>query len=733
MTNINLPRNTGPNHDSAMQTLERLAASAGVTFDRFLAARALSEAENSIPGRDWVSWSRRLVEVGESLQLRIRSIEASLDEIAVYLQPGAPVATSVTNANGELVWLIFDKSKGGHLRKISTHDGEASQWMSPRKLRRLLNLQSKKETCRWVIGQAAFSPGGQADFSEAERGKQLAPLRRLFKFIRPEKKDLWVVVVFSLVVGVLTLATPIAVEALVNTVAFGQFLQPVVILALMLFVFLGFAAAMRALITFVVEILQRRLFIRVVEDLAFRFPRVQSSSMNHHTGPELANRFFDVVTIQKTTSALLLDGMTIVLQTIIGMAVLAFYHPFLLGFDIVLLASIGFVTFVLGRGAVGSAISESKAKYAIAAWLEELPRHPTAFKFHGGHRMAAEKADQLAVDWLDYRRKHFRILMRQILFALGLQAVAATVLLGLGGWLVLIGELTLGQLVAAELIVTVIVGSFAKLGKHLESFYDLLASVDKLGVLFDLPVEPYDRLLHGNFDRPASLTARQINYASPRGGLGQTVNLEIESGEKVAVLGPTGSGKSLLIQLITGLKNPTGGQVLLDDIDLRELRPDSLREHLSLAGEVEIFRGTLDENVHLGRSHISARDVRDSLKTVGLLDDVLALPDGLNTTLQTGGFPLSESQATLLMLARAVVGRPRLLLIDGTLDRLDDDTRTRLLQQFTDPRAPWTLVLSTRQAKIAEHCDRVIRLSRAAPLVLPAASNSLGATSVTNR
>jgi putative ABC transport system ATP-binding protein len=731
MTDVILSQHATRNHDWALQTLERFAAAAGITFDRFLAARALSEAGEAIPGHDWISWSRRLVEVGESLQLRIRSFEASLAEVAVYLQQSGPIATCVPSVDGALTWIVFDKAKGRRLRQVSTTEGEFQQWLSPREIRHLLNLQEKTGTCRWVIGQAAYSAGGPSRTLSNSQGNAHPPLHRLLRFIRPEKKDLWVVVVFSLVVGVLTLATPIAVEALVNTVAFGQFLQPVVILALMLFVFLGFAAAMRALITFVVEIIQRRLFIRVVEDLAFRFPRVQSSALENQSGPELANRFFDVVTVQKTTSALLLDGITIILQTVIGMAVLAFYHPFLLGFDIVLLASIGFTTLVLGRGAVASAISESKAKYAIAAWLEELPRHPTAFKFHGGQRLAAERADQLAVDWLDYRRKHFRILMRQILFALGLQAIAATVLLGLGGWLVIIGELTLGQLVAAELIVTVIVGSFAKLGKHLESFYDLLASVDKLGVLFDLPVEPHDRLLHGHSDQPAMLSAREVRYNADDGGLTGPVNLEIHRGEKVALLGPTGTGKTLLMQLITGLKNPTGGQILLDEIDLRELRPDSLREHLSLAGEVEVFRGTLDENIHLGRSHISARDVRDALKTVGLLDDVLSLPEGLKTELQTGGFPLSESQAALLMLARAVVGRPRLLLIDGTLDRLDDATQNQLVEHFTDSKAPWTLVLTTRQAKIAERCDRVIHLSRDFPLPLSPTTGYLDSSPAT--
>ena len=390
-------------------------------------------------------------------------------------------------------------------------------WYNIRRLRKTLGLHAATDHRRWVIGQAAFgcAPASQSaadqgagdqdarDHGAVDHGaddhgarEHVSPLARLLGIIRPEKHDIWVILVFSLVVGVLALASPIAVEALVNTVAFGQYLQPVIVLAIILFTFLAFAAAIRGLIVYVVEIIQRRLFVRVVEDLAYRLPRVQQQAFDREYGPELVNRFFDVVTVQKVVATLLLDGIAIVLQTAIGMAVLAFYHPFLLGFNLVLLFSIGFVVFGLGQGAVTTAVKESVSKYAVGAWLQELTRSPTAFKLHGGSQFALDRADQLAIDWLIARRDHFRILMRQILFALGLQAVAATALLGLGGWLVIQGELTLGQLVAAELIVMVIVGSFAKIGKHLESFYDLLASVNKLGHLFDLPTEPHDKLFH---------------------------------------------------------------------------------------------------------------------------------------------------------------------------------------------------------------------------------------------
>ncbi len=695
----------------ALRVLESFASTAQIAFDRILASRALGEAERAIPGDDWPAWSRRLVEVGESLNLRIRSIEAPTSEVLTFVRQGIPMATCVASDTGELQWVLLAGMRGRRVNVLTTSGPRQDNWMSPRRVRRLLGLTAPDATCRWVIGQAALSCQRESHGSDDQHAHDhLPPLWRLTGLLRPEKKDLWIILVFSGLVGLLALASPVAVEALVNTVAFGRYLQPVVVLAILLFTFLAFAAAMRALLTFIVEVFQRRLFIRVVEDLAYRLPRVQQSSFDRQHGPELTNRFFDVVTVQKSISTLLLDGISVLLQTVIGMLVLAFYHPFLIGFDIVLLLLIAFAIFGLGRGAVTTAIQESRNKYAVAAWLQELARHPTAFKLHAGTQFALDRADQLAVNWLDARRAHFRVLMRQILFALGLQAIAATTLLGLGGWLVIMGELTLGQLVAAELIVMIIVGSFAKLGKYVESFYDLLASVDKLGHLFDLPVESPNRLFHLREGDPAAVSVRKVNCSFGSSTALRDVNLDLIPGESVAVVGAPGSGKSTLVDLLCGIRQPSSGHVELDGIDLRELRPDSLREHLAAARSIEVFQGSIEENVHLNRPHLRALDVRQALAAVGLLDELLKLPEGLNTQLLTHGLPLTFTQAARLMIARAIVGRPRLLLIDGTLDVLPDEMTSSVLANITRENAPWTLLVTTGRRTVQEQCDRVFEL-----------------------
>lgn len=698
---------------AAVRTLRQFAEAARVSFDRNLADRVIGESERSIPGSDWNTWAYRLVEAGEAMHLRIRSLETNIDDALVFVQEGVPVVVSVGRADESSNWTLITEASGSQVKVLEGADGNTERWESVQNIRERIRETHPDGVCTWVIGQAAMScqpieesPTGR----RADHEPPISPLGRLIGLLRPEAGDLGIIGLFSFVVGILALAAPITVEALVNTVAFGRYLQPVLILALLLFVFLAFAGAMRALIAYVVEVLQRRLFVRVVEDLAYRLPRVRTEEFTSAHGPELVNRFFDVVTVQKTLSALLIDGVYIILQTVIGMAVLAVYHPFLLGFDIVLMVLIAVTVFGLGWGSIPSAIAESKKKYAIANWLQELARHATAFKLNSGSQFALDRADQLAIDWLDARRDHFYVVMRQYIFALGLQAVAATALMGIGGWLVIAGQITLGQLVASELIVMIIVGSFTKLGKHIESFYDLLASVDKLGTVFDLKIEPTDRLFHIRPMQPVSLAAVNLSYRFSSGQGLQPTSFEISPGDAVAIGGGPGSGKSTLVELIAGMRDADSGHIEFDGVDIRELRPDSLREHFSLSQQIEVFRGTIAENIHLGRANISLQDVDDALQIAELRDEIRTLPDGVNSLVQTNGTPLTTSQAARLMIARAVVGRPRLLVIDGTLDMIGDEIAERILGRLIDGDRPWTLLLVSNRDAVLNKCERVISL-----------------------
>lgn len=538
-----------------------------------------------------------------------------------------------------------------------------------------------------------------------------SPFRRLLRLLSSERRDIAIVIAFAVGVGVLALATPVAVQSLVNIVSFGGLTQPLLVLALLLLGFLSLAGTIRSFKAYVVEILQRRLFVRVVTDLGYRLPRVHVESFDRNHGPELVNRFFDVLTVQKVGASLLLDGVAVVLQTVIGLLILAFYHPFLLAFDVVLIAGIAFVLFVMGRGAVRTAIAESKAKYAVAASLEEIARNPMSFKQVGGPQLARNRADALAVDYVEARRRHYRVVFRQIVSSLALQTMTATALLTIGGWLVINGQLTLGQLVAAELIVSIVLASFAKLGQKLEGFYDLLAAVDKLGQLLDLQLERetgerVDRAMSGAGLKMIELT---FAYNGARPALYE-VNLAVEPGERVQVVGRHGSGKSTLADLLYGLRTPTTGRIEIDGIDVREISLESLRRQVAVVKEIEMIDGSIELNVSMGRDDVSAADVRTALEAIGMLEEIRDLPDGLATKLNSTGAPLSSGQASRLMLARAIAGKPRLVVLDDFLDDLDIDARRMALKALASPDRQWTLLVMTRHDEPFDGARRTIRL-----------------------
>jgi putative ABC transport system ATP-binding protein len=439
--------------EAAAWLFEQLAVQFGQPADRSRIRRALEEAAAAWPAGPEDRWWKWLVEASRSLGMKCKIIDCTFDQLAEIAREGAPIMTRVGE---DRRWKAIASTRRRKFLVLRPFRDQNQLWAGSRHLKSLLQIENQDDLTRCLVLEPRLSGTLlPIDFGE------WTPWGRLWALLRPERGDIGIIVIFAVVTGLLALATPLAVETLVNTVAFGRMLQPVVILALMLFACLSFSAALRGLQTYVVEIIQRRLFARIAADLAYRLPRAEVESLDGRNGRELVNRFFDVVTVQKVAAQLLLDGVTLVIFALIGMAVLAFYHPWLLGFDVILLTLIAFVILVLGRGAVSTSLKESKMKYQMAAWLEDLVGCPTAFRHSGAAEFALDRADRLTYEYLIARKEHFRVLMRQIVFALGLHAVASTVLLGLGGWLVISGQLTLGQLVAAELIVTVIVGSFA--------------------------------------------------------------------------------------------------------------------------------------------------------------------------------------------------------------------------------------------------------------------------------
>lgn len=533
-----------------------------------------------------------------------------------------------------------------------------------------------------------------------------SPLARLRSLIDLEQEDIKTLVAYGVGIGLMSLATPVAVQALVNTISFGALIQPLVVLTLILLVLVGFSNLLAALQFYVVDILQRRLFVRFLGQSASNLQNVAYPVNDKQHLPELTNRFLDVVTLQKTASVMLLETLGYALQTLIGMILLAFYHPLLLAFDLFLIAMIAFIIFVLGKGGIDTAIEQSKAKYDALAWLETIASNPVLGK--SNQDFLTSQTDGIAYTYLETSAQHFRVLARQNAGALILHTLANTLLLGMGGWMVLDRQLSLGQLIAAELVVNAMIFGLTRLGKTLDNFYELIASTDKLNYLLELPQEE----TNGNDPAVNALPFRVdvSNLSLPQNPDHDKIldiNLRVASGESLVIT--DGASKGSLFDALYGLRIPVTGYVCLDGQDLRDLNLRKLRAGVALVREPEILELSILDNVRLGRK-LDLEAVRQALAKVALLDDIAALPDGLNTQLCVNGKPLTYEQCLRLTLARIIAGKPKLLLLDRVFDRIDSRYLAKVVDNLMAKDAPWTLLLTSQNPYVISRCSRQAKI-----------------------
>lgn len=539
---------------------------------------------------------------------------------------------------------------------------------------------------------------------------EMSPVQRVLTLVRFEKQDILLLLYLTLAYGVLGIATPVAVQTMVNLVTMGGVLQPLYVVGLILFCLLALSGAIYAIESFLVELIQRRVFVRYSVLIAQNTQQIDIAVYDQHNPVELVNRYFDIQTVQKSTATLLTVGLTALLQGLIGSVVLLFYSLYFGILVMLMLMVLWAIVGLLSKQAEATAIKESKAKYEMAAWLESIARNMWLSKFYQAKQRIATQTGELVQAYLTARSKHFWVLMTQLIGAVGMYALIGTGMLILGGTLVIKGQINLGQFVAAELIIFGVLSAFVRFVTKLEYFYDLLAAVDKLGVLEALPTEP-ERPQESRPQEYHSLKAVDVSYrhqAQP--ALLQQINIELQRGQSLAILGALGSGKSTLLEVLTGLRQPSQGYVSLAGIDLRQLDLDHVRDRIGVASKVEWQHGTILENLRLTRSHLSLEQIIAVLQDLGLWADISQLPQGIDTILTDSGAPMSHTQLQRLMLARAIVGQPDLLVVDGLLDGLSQQELHQVLSLLQRHQQAWMVIVATRFQHIAQQCQQVIML-----------------------
>lgn len=522
-----------------------------------------------------------------------------------------------------------------------------------------------------------------SQFDSRHYAERLAQLARII--LAPDRAFFWQAAVFSVAISVLTLAVPLSVQILIGSVANIALLRPIVVLAVVLFTLLAMYGLLVGVQAHLMDVFERRLFARVTQEIVMRSIQARYAVVESINREELANRFFEIITIQRNMPALVINGSTIVLQTVVGFAVVSAYHPVFLIFNIGVLLLLYLVWKLWAGAAIRSKLASSYAKYQVAHWLEELARANAFFKSSRTIHFALSESERVISNYVTHHRRHFRYKFTQQIGFLALYAGASATLLGVGGWLVISNELTLGQLVAAELILASVFASMARISSLLEEFYELCAALYKLGDFFDLPLEPSSSEGESLAAGPADLRFTGVQ-THLRDRLFE-FDFEIPAGAKIMAVVDSHALQKCVTDLAMRHVEPERGAIVFGGHDFADLNIQALRDDIVVVENSGVLERSIEENLTLGDPGITRAAMRDLLAAVGLEEVINGLPDGLTTQLGAFGYPLSRSETIRLKIAAAVLARPKVLILTQIFDTLSAHHRRQILDYLTHDAA----------------------------------------------
>ncbi|APD08093.1 alpha-hemolysin translocation ATP-binding protein HlyB [Flavobacteriaceae bacterium UJ101] len=540
----------------------------------------------------------------------------------------------------------------------------------------------------------------------------MSPWRRFLSLLKLERKDIFQVFYYSIFQGLVTLSLPLGIQAIIGFVQGAQVSTSWIVLVIIVTVGVIFSGILQLMQLKVIEKIQQRIFTRASFELSYRFPKIKMDELRNYYPPELANRFFDTLTIQKGLSKILIDIPSALIQILFALILLSFYHSFFIIFGVLLLLLI-FVVFrsTAKRGLVTS-LEESKKKYKVAHWIQEIARAIKSFKLSGNSSLALSKNDVLVLEYLKARNQHFNVLVLQFIQMISFKVVVTAGLLSIGGVLVLQQQMNIGQFVAAEIIILLIINSVEKLILSLESFYDVLTSIEKLGQVIDKKLEPQVKET-ADFHRSMNIELESVSYEVPEKekAILHNISMNINEQSRILIEGESASGKSSLLRLISGIVEPTKGRIYINDLPLSSLCLNHYRSYLGMSlSEESPFEGTIKENLTFGDPSITDDEIFSVLNQVGLKPFIKEQPKGLQTVLYPEGRRMSFTVAKKIILARAILKKPKVMLLEDPLDQFNKEEMDTIIESLTHKDNKWALIVISSNDLWKKYCTETIRL-----------------------
>ncbi|WP_336069569.1 ATP-binding cassette domain-containing protein [Mesoflavibacter sp. CH_XMU1404-2] len=543
--------------------------------------------------------------------------------------------------------------------------------------------------------------------------KILTAWQRFINLLKLDKKDLKQVFFYAIFAGLVNLSLPLGIQAIINLLQAAQVSTSWIVLVILVTLGVVFVGVLQLMQIRIIENIQQKIFTRASFDFAYRLPKIKMSALRGYYPPELVNRFFDTVIVQKGLAKILVDFPAAILQIIFGLLLLSFYHPFFIIYGVLLIVLMYIVFKYTAEKGLKTSIKESDHKYRVAHWLEEIARSIVSFKLSGRTNLALSKNDELVTDYLEARESHFKILIIQFMQLIGFKVLVTFGLLVIGGALVLNQQMNIGQFVAAEIIILLVINSVEKLILGLETFYDVLTSIEKLGKVVDKELESQDGDILDFDAKDFNLEFENIYYEVPEKEtpILKDINLKIDYKDRILVNGTNGSGKTSLLKLISGIIKPTRGNVFVNNNSLSGINLNHYRAHLGQTLEEETpFEGTLYQNLTFGDSTITKAEIDSAIESVRLSEFVKHLPKGLNTVLRPEGKEMSYTVSKKIILARAILKKPKLLVLKEPLDHFDQKEASVIIDFLIDKKHSWSLIVVSQNPLWENKLDKIISL-----------------------
>jgi len=527
----------------------------------------------------------------------------------------------------------------------------------------------------------------------------------LFKLILgPESSYFALAIVFGIGISILTLGLPLSVQMLIDTVANTGLVGPVIVLASVLFALMLISGTLNAFRTHLMEMFGRRIYARLVSEFSLRAVYAEPAFFEEVKRDSLLHRYYDIMTLQRNIPEILIGGFSIVFQALIGFTVVSLYHPVFLAFNLALILLLFLTWQFWGPSAIRTGLDLSRAKYETGKWLDHLGETNGFYKSERHIDYALNRSEDLIATYIDRKERHFSRTFAQTISLLLIAALAAGLLLGLGGWLVLQGQLTLGQLVAAELIMSAIFVGLAQFDTYLKMAYQVAMAVEEIGLVYSIPQE---RTEGRTPSTGTSLTLAFEDVHCWLRGRELSMSLAIPGGARVLARASDNLLEWAVSNLLKRNILPTRGWITIGGADLLELDAHQLRQMVMVIDRPTLIECTVEEFLSLSGTGISRGKMFEVLRLVGLETAIRELPDKMQTTLTPRGRPLSQQETMRLKLAAALLADPKVLVLGSAFDLLDPASLARVLSEIAQRKQVTLIQFSARERlpQITHHID----------------------------